>query len=302
MKTAVVILHFNRPGDVAESLRHMAALRAKHEFIVVDNGSSPANAAALTALPEMAGVRLIALPHNIGSCAWDFGAAATEAEIVIKLDDDSHLATASLEVLAARFAAEPDLGAIPLAVEGGPFPCPDRPAYRRGTSVGFIGCGVAFRKAALLRAGGHDPNFFIYADEWDLAVRLLSAGYEIDREASIRVVHRVAQTAGRTSPRLIVYTTRNEVLMARKYFRQTRYLRLIARIACRNLQRFRRTGGIRTVWYVLQGLALALCDRRVSTVPLPAPAALLARYEAWMFAFRPLFRRRRPPKPTAKAT
>lgn len=301
MKTAVVILHFNRPADVGESLRRMQTLRDRHEFVVVDNGSSPDNAAALAALPEMAGVHLVALAHNIGSCAWDFGAAAADAEIVIKLDDDSHLVTDSLDILTTRFAAEPDLGAIPLAVEGGPFPCPDRPAYHRGTSVGFIGCGVAFRKAALQRAGGHDPNFFIYADEWDLSVRILAAGYEIDREASIRVVHRVAQTAGRTSPRLIVYTTRNEVLMARKYFRQQHYVRLVARIACRNFQRFRRTGGLRTAWYVRQGLALALCDRRVTAVSLPHAAALLARYEAWMFAFRPLFRRR-PSPPTAKPT
>ena len=293
MKTAVVILHFNRPADVVESLRRMQTLRAHHEFVVVDNGSSPENATALAALPEMAGVHLVALPHNIGTCAWDFGAETTDADIVVMLDDDAHIESSSLDVLAARFAAEPDLGAIPLAVEGGPYPCPDRPAYRRGTSVGFIGCGVAFRKAALQRAGGHDPNFFIYADEWDLSVRLLAAGYEIDREASIRVVHRVAQTAGRTSPRLIVYTTRNEVLMARKYFRQQHYLRLVARIACRNLQRFHRTAGIWVLLYVLQGLALALCDRRVTAVSLQNPAAILARYEAWMFAFLPLFRKRR---------
>lgn len=292
MKIAVVILHFNRPADVAESLRRMAALRAAHEFVVVDNGSAPEHAAALRALPEMAGVRRVALPHNIGTCAWDFGAAATEAEIVVLLDDDSHLEVDSLDILARRFTAEPDLGAIPLAVEGGPYPCPDRPSFHRGTSVGFIGCGVAFRRAALLHVGGHDPNFFIYADEWDLAVRLLAAGYEIDREGSIRVVHRAALTAARTAARLVVFTTRNEVLIARKYFRRTRYLRLLARVAVRNWQRFRRTAGLRTLPLVARGFLLGLCDARVAPVPLAEPERLLRRFEAWLFAFRPFIHHR----------
>lgn len=293
MRIAIVILHFNRAADVGDSLRRMAHLRGKHEFVVVDNHSAPAEVAALEALPEMAGVQLLKLPHNLGSCAWDLGAARANAEIVIKLDDDSHIEATSLDVLAERFAREADLGAIPLAVEGGPFPCGDRPAYKRGTAVGFIGCGVAFRKEALLRAGGHDPNFFIYADEWDLSVRLLDAGYEIDREAAVRVVHRVAASAGRTPARLIAYTTRNETLMARKYFSRLHRVRLFVRIACRNFQRFRRAGFFHAAACVLQGAVLGLLDRRASPVTLSAPAAMLSRYEAWMFAFRPLLRPRR---------
>lgn len=294
MRTAVVILHYNRPADAVESLRLMRPLRARHAFIVVDNGSTPCHLAELETSSEMTGVQLIRLPHNIGSCGWDFGAAAADADIVIKLDDDSHIESESLHVLEARFSAEPDLGAVPLAVEGGPFPCPDRPSYRRGTSVGFIGCGVAFRKDALLGVGGHDPNFFIYADEWDLALRMIAAGWEIDREGSIRVVHRTAQVFARTPARLIVYTTRNEILMVRKYFRRVAFWRLVARVVVWNATRFWRAAGAATPAYVLQGLCLGLLDRRVQLEPVPDARALLARYEAWMGAFRPLRRHWRP--------
>jgi GT2 family glycosyltransferase len=294
MRTAVVILHHNRSADLVDSLRRMRGLAGRHQFIVVDNGSSPDHLAAIESSPEAAGIRLLKLPHNIGSCGWDFGAAVADADVVIKLDDDSHIESASLDSLEARFAAEPDLGAVPLAVEGGPFPCPDRPSYRRGTSVGFIGCGVAFRRDALLRVGGHDPNFFIYADEWDLALRLIAAGFEIDREGTIVVRHRAATQAGRTSQRLIVYTSRNEALMARKYFRSTRYWRLLLRVAVWNCTRFWRAGGAATPFYVLQGLVLGLLDRRVQAAAVPDARALLERYEAWMGAFRPLRRHWRP--------
>lgn len=293
MRTAIVILHYNRSADLIESLRRMRALRDRHQFVVVDNASSADHLERMRNSPEMDGVLLVPMAHNVGSCAWDFGAAAADAEIVIKLDDDSHIESASVDVLGRRFEAEPDLGAVPLAVTGGPFPCPDRPSYRRGTSVGFIGCGVAFRKEALVRAGGHDPNFFIYADEWDLSVRLLAAGFEIDREGSVAVTHRTAQMSARTSPRLIVHTTRNETLMARKYFRRTRFFRLLARVLVWNCTRFWGAGGFAPL-YVLQGLLLGLLDRRVQPVPIADPVSLLARYEAWMGAFRPLHRYWRP--------
>lgn len=292
VRVAIVILHFNRAGDVIDSLRRMATLRERHEIVVVDNGSRPECVAELRAAPEMAGVRLLALAHNIGSCAWDFGAYEAGADVAIKLDDDSHIEATSLAVIEERFASEPDLGALALAIEGGPFPCRDRPSFRRGTAVGFIGCGVAIRIDALRHAGGHDPNFFIYADEWDLSMRLLNAGYEIDRAAEVRVVHRTAQSSGRTSPRLVAYTVRNEVLMARKYFSALAARRLLLRIIVWNLHRFWPTSGWRTLGYVVQGLFLGRFDRRVAPVPLREPVPMLARYEAWYGAFRPLWRHR----------
>ncbi len=287
MNIAIIILHYNRPEEVIESLRKMASLHKKHEFIVVDNGSDSEKIELLESHVQKDSVKLIKLPHNIGSCAWDFGAIQTEAEVIIKLDDDSHIESDDLTILSERFNTDQNLGIIPLAVEGGPFPCNDVPAYRRGTSVGYIGCGVAFRKTAFFEVGGHDPNFFIYADEWDLSIRVINAGFEIDRERSIRVRHR-APILHQQPEKLLLFTARNETIIMRKYFKRSKFVFLLFRVLIRNIQRGFKIYGWFAPYFVCVGVTLGLFDIRVKKYHLKEPEKILYRIEKWMFAFRPL--------------
>ena len=67
-RLAIVIVSFNARDDLA---RCLASLRAAppaiaHEVVVVDNASSDGSAEAAAAAP---GVRLIALPANVGFAA-----------------------------------------------------------------------------------------------------------------------------------------------------------------------------------------------------------------------------------------
>jgi GT2 family glycosyltransferase len=61
-------------------------------------------------------------------------------------------------------------------------------------------CSTSYRKAAVLRAGGFDPYFTGgVADDTDIAVRIIGAGYAGYLDPSISLVHRAATTGGYAS-------------------------------------------------------------------------------------------------------
>jgi hypothetical protein len=53
----------------------------------------------------------------------------------------------------------------------------------------FIGCGVAIRRQVFLDLNGYDPDFNYYAEEYDLAARIILAGYRIAFDPWFRVEH-----------------------------------------------------------------------------------------------------------------
>jgi cellulose synthase/poly-beta-1,6-N-acetylglucosamine synthase-like glycosyltransferase len=59
----------------------------------------------------------------------------------------------------------------------------------RGSSIRPRGCNVAYRKSALLRAGGFDEKF-VTGEEIDLQFRLHKLGYKTIFDPSIRVYHK----------------------------------------------------------------------------------------------------------------
>ena len=44
----------------------------------------------------------------------------------------------------------------------------------------FIGCGTGFRRQALVEVGGLPEDFFMQAEEYDLSLRLLDAGWTVE--------------------------------------------------------------------------------------------------------------------------
>ncbi len=58
----------------------------------------------------------------------------------------------------------------------------------------FIGCGVAIRRQVFLDLNGYDPAFNYYAEEYDLAARMILAGYRIAFDPWFRVEHHKVAT------------------------------------------------------------------------------------------------------------
>src|SRR5439155_992295 len=194
----------DRPRQLEQTLAAIGALPAHAaEMIVLDNASSiPPTAPAR--LENGIPVELIFRPANEGAAARNHGALAADrsSQWLVMLDDDSH--PLDLRFLDALRQQPSDVLAVAAEVFLAPS-MPSAPSTRHSTlgtphsaphsrEAGglpevFIGCGVAFRRTAFLKAGGYDPSFGYYAEEYDLAARLLLAGGRVTLDRRFRVLH-----------------------------------------------------------------------------------------------------------------
>jgi len=216
---AYVLPTHNRAAVLSRTLTALGALPAHDaEVIVVDNASSPPSCPPVR-LENGLPVTLVMRAENEGAAARNAGVRAADpsCEWVVMLDDDSHprdlghlpaLASQPSDVLAV--AAE-----ILLPTE------PGAPAHRRRRESGglpevFIGCGVAVRRGAMLAAGGYDPSFHFYAEEYDLAARLMLAGGRILMDRRFSVLHEKT-SANRSMDTIVRRLVRNNAWVMQRY-------------------------------------------------------------------------------------
>jgi Glycosyl transferase family group 2 len=84
----------------------------------------------------------------------------------------------------------------------------------------FIGCGTGFRREALADSGGLPDDFFMQAEEYDLSLRLLGAGWRVERFTDLRV-HHLKTSSARQPARTTRLDVRNNLLViARRFPRQ----------------------------------------------------------------------------------
>ena len=205
-----VLATHNRRDIAMDTVRRLAACeldRRDYEIIVVDNASTDGTPDALEPHVD----RLIRLGRNAGSCAKTYGVEQATGRYIVFLDDDSFPRAGSIERMIERFHSDPKLGAAGFTVhlpggrkEGGALP---------GV---FVGCGVGFRADALRRCGGLDPTFFMQAEEYDLAFRLVAGGWRIEVFDDLHVEHRKTLQA-RRSERTAYYDTRNNLRVVARY-------------------------------------------------------------------------------------
>ena len=178
----------NRPHALWQTLAALGVLSFDEhdavggaEVIVVDNASEP----AVELPPEFDNgmpLRCLRLDANSGAAARNHGAAEARGEWLVMLDDDSYpLDTGHLEVLAD---APDDVAAI-----GAEILLPDGTREAGGLPEVIVGCGAAIRRDAFLAAGGYDPTFHYYAEEYDLCAKLLLAGFRVRHDMRFRVRH-----------------------------------------------------------------------------------------------------------------
>ena len=173
----VVFVVYNRRDELRTSLGKMLAesdYEGDVEVIVVDNASSDGSADMVR--EEFPSVRLIVRDENIGASAWNEGFAIAKGEWVLILDDDAYLPA---DGLTRALAAADEHGADQVSFKVISTADPDyvfSDKYRTGLFT-FWGCACLIRTEALLRAGGYDPEIFIWANELELTMKLLDMGY-----------------------------------------------------------------------------------------------------------------------------
>lgn len=203
----------NRKDVLRDTLLHLRACglaRGYFETIVVDNASTDGTTEMIRS--QFPQTQCIALNQNLGSCAKNLAIEKARGHYVVFLDDDSYPLPGSVPNMICHFEENPNLGAAVFTVHlsDGSRECSAYPDV-------FIGCGTGFRTDRLRAVGGLPDNFFMQAEEYDLSLRLLAAGWDVRTFDDLHVMHLKTPTA-RRSWRTMRLDTRNNLMVAAKYF------------------------------------------------------------------------------------
>jgi len=274
----VVYVNYNATDLLADSIaslqRHAGAARIAVRVLVVDNGSRPADAAALEALPG--DVTLIRSSRNRGfGAACNLGAEHGRAPFLLFLNPDTLVLAETLpglvdvlrrhdgEVLAgARQYADRDRcltiapfrgsslwgGASDVLFDRGWLPRRSLSYLRRHMEIlsrtdpvpvrQVAGNALAVGRPAFERLGGFDTRFFLYHEDEDLCRRARAAGLPCFYLPGTGIVHWLERSTD-TVRSLALESIRSghEAILRRHHGRAARGLAAIARRAARSLPR-----------------------------------------------------------------
>ncbi|MGH8226216.1 MAG: glycosyltransferase family 2 protein [Gammaproteobacteria bacterium] len=222
-RIGVIVLNYNGAAltrACVESVLAHTDPACDYAVLVVDNGSAPADCAALAPLAELARVRVIHSRINLGyGGGHAFGMQFLRAEHYLFLNSDCLFHNDVVSALAAFMDENPRAGlasGITFDAEGAfranwhpaphlaelllgrslmrrfhPARYPDR--HRIPDSPIEVeevgGAALYVRAEAFFEVGGFDPFFFLYCEEEDLALRLRRAGWGVWVTPAARIEH-----------------------------------------------------------------------------------------------------------------
>ena len=215
----VVLSQGRRPTELRAAVDSLLAQTGVAvDVVVVGNGWDPAG------LPDA--VRSVALAEDAGIPAGrNAGVPAVRGELLFFLDDDARLAGSdALERVAARLAAEPDVGLLQLRVAPSTPGVPPRdwvPRLRvgdpqRSSDVTAVWEGAVAMPRAVFDAVGGWPAEFRHAHEGvDLAWRVMDTGRRVLYAGDIAALHPVYATAPHAYS--AYHGARNRMWLARRH-------------------------------------------------------------------------------------
>jgi GT2 family glycosyltransferase len=309
---SVVILNYRRLETLAGVLESVMRQEYPHlEVVVVDNGSG--DDAVSRIKQRFPTVKIVALPENIGTAARNRGIEAARGEVIVMLDndvsfDDPHSVRRILRALERHPRAgcvvfrvyHPATGKLHLRDWCHPRPWKDAELEEFETHYITEGA-AAFRKEVFRSVEPYWPPLFIGHEGFDLAVRMMDAGFEIWYVPEVRVWH-AASVETRQDWRPFYYYTRNLFPIVYRNFPWRSMLPYtIPRIFVLGLYSIRARSFLRHLRGVQDGLALTwkyrsvrkpVCRATLSRIRRlkRAQAGLLARFALAKERIMPLFR------------
>jgi hypothetical protein len=208
-----VISTYNRRAVLLETLDRVKSCglpKSDFEILLVDNASPDDTAAAVAeSHPD---IRLFPLHQNLGPCAKNIAIPESRGQYIIFLDDDSFPQPPSIQKMIQHFERDPSLGAavFTITLPDGSQECSAYPDV-------FIGCGTGFRREALLQVGGLPTDFFMQAEEYDLSLRLLDAGWRVQTFDDLQVSH-LKTPGARYNERVTQFDVRNNLVLLTRHF------------------------------------------------------------------------------------
>mgnify|MGYP000844702294 FL=1 len=228
---AYVLPTRNRPTILAATIAHLSGL-PRHpggaQVIIVDNASDvPATTqiGRATELPNGLTIEVVRSETNLGAAGRNLGVIVSDPSCrwIVMLDDDSWPtdlgfldAIQRAEQPAAKPAATLADRAEPVGAIAGDIQLSSGDREAGGLPEVFTGCGAIIRRDAFLSAGGYDASFGYYAEEYDLAARLILMGLRIETDLAARFEH-AKVGAGRDMDLILARLVRNNAWVAQRY-------------------------------------------------------------------------------------
>jgi|UniRef100_A0A7V3RFE7 GT2 family glycosyltransferase len=193
MKIAIVVVTYNRLDWLKKNIKALTSqTRVADEIIVVDNASTDGTQDFLKTLLSKT-MKIERLNENIGGAGgFSYGlhcAIEDGADWVWMMDDDAIPYDSALERLENAISRSRDerIGVfLSKIVKTSNEKGDEKLSY---VSVGtFVGFTVS--KEVVKKIGLPDPDFFIYADDYEYSIRIRRAGFKIVRVNSSLIEHK----------------------------------------------------------------------------------------------------------------
>ena len=269
----VIILNWNRELDTAEAIDSFLLQReVTVKVLLVDNGSDDGSGDRLHS--RYAHVDYLQIGSNLGYTGGNNRgiqrALAAGAQWVLVVNNDTVAHPDCLRLLVNALQLDSRLGAVSPYVTQ--FDAGDKPWFAAGqlslmrmtglhvagptsgppTPCTFLsGCCLLFRAEVLRQVGLFREDLWAYAEDVDLSLRMLRAGWRLAVVPEARLAHKASDTRSEPSPRQIVLRDRNRRRIARAslslprrllfsvWFFTTRAVHLVRYLARGDMRRFR---------------------------------------------------------------
>lgn len=204
----IAILTWNRRAEVERAVRSaLAQTYQSIEVLIVDSASSDGTADALE--QQFPIVKVCRLHRNLG-CPEGRNIAFANARgaYIFCLDDDGWLPPNTIEHCVELFSKDATIGVVTCRI----LAPGERPSGTTGQKIvrGFNGGASMVRREVFERAGYYPSDFMRQAEESDLALRILDAGFKIVYTDDAVMFH-APSPVNRNIGQFMYYGCRNEL-------------------------------------------------------------------------------------------
>lgn len=219
---SMVFLNYNRINETRITVEKLLLCKKELtdiEIIAVDNGSDDGTGAYLSGLGET--IKTIILDKNYGIEGYNKGFELATGDIIIVLDDDSHVEADTIKRVRALFEKEQTIGIVAFrildknGIRFNTWHIPDNDVFQ--DSFAFVGCGFAVRKQLFREIGFYPAGFFLYHNEIHVSIQAKLKGCRVVYDPQCVAVHRT-EGQPRDPSRRIYYTLRNSLSLIWIYY------------------------------------------------------------------------------------